>query len=213
MSNIVIKKYFIHTYIIKKFDVSYFLLEVPNFYGNNPKNETKLSYLILSYIYFQKFKKILNLKLIVKNEYGKPMFKDSSLFFNISHSKNYICCSLSNINIGVDIEEKRKLNQNSKNRFLTKKELLINSIDPLKYWVIKEAYSKYLGLGLKIDFSKISVENIRKNFSVIEKMYFFNEYEYLLFCLIHNYINNAKIDLIYNNITKDKIINYYKENF
>ena len=36
---------------------------------------------------------------------GKPYFKNSVIYFNYSHSKNYIACAISNKEVGIDIEE------------------------------------------------------------------------------------------------------------
>ena len=36
---------------------------------------------------------------------GKSYFKNSNLFFNYSHSKSYIACTVSFYEVGIDIEE------------------------------------------------------------------------------------------------------------
>jgi 4'-phosphopantetheinyl transferase len=45
------------------------------------------------------------------NEYGKPFLKNQSLYFNLSHSDNYVICAVSKFSVGADIE---KINQRIK---------------------------------------------------------------------------------------------------
>lgn len=100
------------------------------------------------------------------NKYGKPFYDDKLKFdFNISHSKNYTCIVFSKSNVGIDIEEKRKLYKNFDRSFIAENELIING-NILNNWVIKEAYSKFLGIGLYLDFKKISVKEICLNNNV-----------------------------------------------
>lgn len=86
---------------------------------------------------------------IFYNEYGKPYLKNNSIFFNISHSGDYIVCAVSDREIGVDIER------------ITLKEMLIDRIctenekkypmtaeNFTKIWVMKESYVKMLGTGV-----------------------------------------------------------------
>ncbi len=97
------------------------------------------------------------------NYYGKPYIKNSNLFFNISHSFNYVITILSNKEIGVDIEKIRKTPLNAINQFATEKEkqyILSSNIDVEKrifqIYTLKEAYFKMKGTNLndilKIEF-------------------------------------------------------------
>lgn len=160
-------------YIIDNFEANKLSLAVPSFY-KIVKNETIVSYLLLKYAYFKAFNKELNINHILKDKNGKPYLKNKEIFFNISHSKNYVCCGISKFEIGIDIEENRKINKASIKKILTEDEYQIPDIKIIEYWVIKEAYSKYLGLGLKLNFSDISVKNIEKltNLSKIENKNF-----------------------------------------
>lgn len=95
------------------------------------------------------------------NNYGKPQYNDE-FYFNVSHSKNYICIAISKSNVGIDIEENRKIYRNFNKSFFAVDECIINN-NILNNWVIKEAYSKLLGLGLNFDFKKISAQSICLN--------------------------------------------------
>ncbi|WP_278555013.1 4'-phosphopantetheinyl transferase family protein [Parvimonas micra] len=121
-----------------------------------------------------------NLKLeqlkISKNKYGKLFEK--SCYFNISHCKNYVVCSLSDKMVGVDIEdiiqkdisiktfdkhftlEEQKYLQNSK----TKRREAFT-----KLWVLKESYIKYLGYGLFIPLNSFGMKIKKSGIHVIKR--------------------------------------------
>lgn len=89
------------------------------------------------------------------NDYGKPYLKNSSLFFNISHSFDCVITIISNKEIGVDIEKMRKTKINVINQFATKKEkeYILSSSSNIeerifKIYTLKEAYFKMLGTNL-----------------------------------------------------------------
>ena len=68
-----------------------------------------------------------------------------------------------------------------------KEEIIIN---PLNNWVIKEAYSKFLGLGLKMDFKTISAREI------LNKKFVYNIVDEKLFCCVVGLENLESINYI-----------------
>ena len=91
---------------------------------------------------------------------GKPFFKNSKIFFNYSHSKNYVSCAISLSEVGIDIEE---INSNISDKVA--KKYLDDEKNPskrLQMWVKKESYSKLKGLGFQIDFKNIDLNNIKE---------------------------------------------------
>lgn len=91
----------------------------------------------------------------IYNEEGKPYIKDYNIYFNISHSHDYVITVISNKEIGVDIEKIRKTNISIINRICTNKEkeyVLSSNIDIEKrlfeIFTLKEAYFKMKGLNL-----------------------------------------------------------------
>ena len=89
------------------------------------------------------------------NKNGKPYFKNCNLFFNISHSFDYIIATISEKQIGIDIEKVRETRVNTINQFATeneKKYILSSNIDVEKrmfeIYTLKEAYFKMLGENL-----------------------------------------------------------------
>ena len=99
---------------------------------------------------------------------GKPYFKDrQGMFFNLSHSGEYVACALADCEIGVDIQQYRK---NIKEGVLKKvlhekeKEEYQNCTEEEKeglfyrIWAAKEAYAKYTGEGLAVDFRRLCAD-------------------------------------------------------
>ena len=105
---------------------------------------------------FQNYKDLV----ITKNKYGKP-YIENNLFFNISHSNNYVVLVTSNKEIGIDIEKIRKQELKKAKFFATKEEYeyITNSNNQIdSFWTIytlKEAYFKMLPR----EISQIIVQN------------------------------------------------------
>lgn len=101
-----------------------------------------------------------------KNYYGKPYIKGlSEIYFNVSHSGNYVCCAISDSEIGIDIEEiktsmgiytlKNLFSEDEWKQVLDEKN---NSHDTFySLWTLKESYIKKIGLGLSKELSSFSI--------------------------------------------------------
>ena len=134
---------------------------------NIEKNETKQAKIILKKMldYLEK-----NIPEIYISLNGKPYFKDSNIYFNYSHSKNYIACAISYYEIGIDIEETtRKINDDIAKKYLDN---VIGNEKRIETWVKKESYSKLKGLGLQMKFQNIKLDKIKtKNLFISGKDY------------------------------------------
>ena len=108
------------------------------------------------------------------NDNNKPYIKDKKIFYNISHSYNYIITAISDYEIGVDIEKIRKTSIKTINYFATLKEkqyILSNTQNIEKrlfeIYTLKEAYFKMKGTDLSkmksIEFTIINHNNIYCN--------------------------------------------------
>ena len=110
-------------------------------------------------------------------KYGKPYVDLPYLYFNISHSGDFICCIIDNHNVGVDIEQIRFYDENVADRFYTKSEIELINCNPTdtkemifyQIWTAKEAYLKYLGTGLhkKLNSFTVNISN-RNHISIID---------------------------------------------
>lgn len=85
---------------------------------------------------------------IIKNTYGKPYFENNELYFSISHTRGAIAIGLSEREIGIDLQEIRKISPAVMRRYLHS-----DASDPrecTRLWAEYEAYGKYLGCGIPI---------------------------------------------------------------
>ena len=103
---------------------------------------------------------------IIKTEkYGKAYISNyDNIHFNVSHSRNMICCAISDKPVGTDIEFNDPtidLNIARHYFFNSEYESIMNSSKPtdefFNYWVLKESYMKYTGLGFHLDLKSFEI--------------------------------------------------------
>ena len=98
-------------------------------------------------------------------KYGKAYIDNyENIHFNLSHSGNIAACAISDKKIGIDVEYTDPAIDLdiAKNYFFnTEYKSIITSCDPsnefFKYWVLKESYMKYTGLGFNLDLNKFEI--------------------------------------------------------
>lgn len=117
------------------------------------------------------------------------------VFYSISHSGNYVICVLSDRRVGIDIENKfrsvfaeskeDKLDRIAQKCLTMGEEIHFKSCETyekaemlINFWTKKESYSKALGKGLAMDFSKIDTEEMEGLFwsGWLEEGYFCSLY-------------------------------------
>lgn len=88
---------------------------------------------------------------------GKPYLKKYPIHFNLSHSGEYVICTVSEQEIGVDIQEHREGNMEViAKRYFAPSEIQALEACPIQertkvffdMWAAKEAYGKYTGGGI-----------------------------------------------------------------
>lgn len=103
----------------------------------------------------------------VHNEYGKPTLKDrKDLYFNISHSGDWVICAISSKPVGADVEQVKNREMNIAERFFSPyeyKELMNCPKEKqaeyfCKLWTLKESYVKAIGMGLSKSFTSFWFE-------------------------------------------------------
>lgn len=113
---------------------------------------------------------------IKRDAFNRPYIKTDQRInadFNISHSNEYVVCAVSsNGRIGIDIEERLPIDINIAQEFLSIDELNSlykdeeNSLHLFyKYWTLKEAFFKAVGIGLnnsirELDFGALNSSSI-----------------------------------------------------
>ena len=108
-----------------------------------------------------------------RTENGKPFAENADVYFSISHSKDYVVCAVDDDEIGVDIEQIRKVEpritsisctERDKEYIYGESELDVFTHDMIdrffEVWTAKEAYLKCRGTGM-IDVKTISYEDIK----------------------------------------------------
>ena len=119
---------------------------------------------------------------ITYNEYGKPLH--DKIYFNISHSKDYVIMALTKKQeIGVDIEYiKDKVNDDLIDYVLSEKEKDFVNLNKTKnfyyLWTRKEAILKCTGRGIVKNLKQI--DGLNENNEYILHTYFLNGYVYTI---------------------------------
>lgn len=159
------------------------------------------------------------------NAYGKPkLIGDSNIYFNISHSGDYVVVGISDREIGIDIERingketklldlaKLAYSKEEYNWILKNKYTLIKK-NFYKIWTLKESYVKFIGKGLSIPLDSFKFQKykgniyLNKNGLLIKHIQFKNynlHDKYILSICYENNINNNEIKIIYQNFNELK---------
>lgn len=123
---------------------------------------------------------------VLTGENGKPYLESGELFFNISHSGEYVLCAVSKTPTGCDIEKEDAVNLNLVKRFFDEAEYntLISAGEKeqkelfYRFWTLKESFIKAVGLGMKLPLNKFRI-NLSDKISVVsdyDKPYSFSEF-------------------------------------
>ena len=127
---------------------------------------------------------------IVFNKNGKPSFKNSSYFFNTSHSGNYALCVISDVEVGCDIEEIKEYKPKVAERCFTLKENKYLEISPKKdelfyrFWTLKESFMKCIGKGFTKPMQSFELDNKDENVVIKDNdNYSFIEQKYNNYCI------------------------------
>ena len=86
---------------------------------------------------------------------GKPVWKDDTLYFSLSHSGQYAACAMGNAPVGIDIQQQNVKNTKALERVMTPNQLaMIRAMPPKKqktalfdFWCLKESIVKMTGQG------------------------------------------------------------------
>lgn len=89
---------------------------------------------------------------IVRDRNGKPAWRQSGLFFSLSHTRTLAVCALADGPVGIDCETVRPVRARLAERILGPEERIWLTEQPetafFRLWTAREAYGKYTGEGL-----------------------------------------------------------------
>lgn len=97
---------------------------------------------------------------------GKPYLKkQEDIYFNLSHCKGVVVCMIGDTELGIDVQDRFSFEQGIADQICSENEKVLmeetkgedKDKDRLlnRLWVLKEAYTKYLGTGMTIDIKRL----------------------------------------------------------
>ena len=98
-------------------------------------------------------------------KYGKTYISNyKNIYFNLSHSGKMVLCAISDMDVGVDVEyidSEIDLNISKHYFYSGEYENIMNAENPadefFKYWILKESYMKYTGLGMNLELDSFEI--------------------------------------------------------
>lgn len=141
-----------------------------------------------------------------KNKYGKLKVKgNNNIYFNISHSGDYVIVGMSDSEVGIDIEIYKDAKHETVDlakRYYTEDEYnWILSFDEAerikafyKIWTLKESYVKFAGKGLSISLSSFSFAFDGSNISLKKDNEIFNDVQFKTYDIEDSYMMSICYD-------------------
>lgn len=151
------------------------------------------------HFYMKSIKKIDKYSIVIDNN-GKPkLLNVPNLYFNISHSGDWVFCAFSDFEIGIDVERIEDAKMNIAKKYYNKLEYeKLNCIDNVMernelfylLWTLKESYLKNMGMSIgrlspKIRFEIGNRINGYVGEKKIDKLFFSQKFDnnyYLSLC-------------------------------
>lgn len=116
---------------------------------------------------------------IVRAEHGKPYVEGafSPVFYNLSHSGDYVVCGLSDREVGIDVQQVGRYRREVVRRFFHPDEIRqleqcaeeMRSDLFFRYWSAKESFLKYTGTGLSGSLSGFEVRFEKQGIQVVSQ--------------------------------------------
>jgi 4'-phosphopantetheinyl transferase len=100
-------------------------------------------------------------------EHGKPFLtREPKIHYNISHSGEYVVCIFSGEEVGIDIQQHRKVNYERMLERMVPAEMIREILESdnveqafFTQWVLREAYIKWTGEGLSRNMRTIPMDS------------------------------------------------------
>ena len=143
----------------------------------------------------EKYNIVLSKDKIIYKDNKKPALINDELYFNISHSDEYIAVAISDCEVGIDIEKNSKMEKKTFDILKIcnendKKEIEDYKSSKTKLWVWKEAF-------IKLNNSFISINNLKNTPKIDNEMIFeFVDEKGEKYCLAVINNKNEKINII-----------------
>lgn len=153
---------------------------IPKFRHWQDAQRTLLGYSLLSYLLARETGIPRERIDLTFDYYGKPHLEGSGMYFNLSHSGDWVACVIGRKTVGVDVEKIQSIDLSIAEHFFAKPEvadlMALPQEQQFEYffslWSLKESYIKAEGKGVSIPLNsfwfrvnstgKIAFENIQK---------------------------------------------------
>lgn len=142
---------------------AYKQVNIPQHYTSTIRDESRLAYAVLARSLKEDLGLMYDAATIYVTKDGKPFHEDNEYYFSFTHSDIYIACAIADEEVGVDIEQARTIKPQLLRKILTPEEIN-DSVNPIRAWVIKEAYGKFIGLGIGLGFTTLSAESLQNKY-------------------------------------------------
>jgi 4'-phosphopantetheinyl transferase len=143
--------------------------KLDRYYYFSDKEQGLTAYLLLQYGMMQEIG-IFSKPIFTYSKNNKPYITElPNMYFNLSHCKYGAVCAIDRVEIGTDIQEITKYDENEAKLVMNKKEIgiiekNINRNEAFtRLWTLKESYVKMLGLGIAMDLEQIDFSNMNYN--------------------------------------------------
>lgn len=202
----------IYFYFFNKLEIS--KQNFINSYKNKNDKLLKLGEIILLEYIFNLYD--IRNKEILYDQFNKPYILNNEIYFNISHSKEFVAIIISfNNEVGIDIQYIKDVNKNIIYKMFHKDEIsdlikindnyiLNNQI--IKLWTIKESVVKCLKDTKHLLFNSFYI-NINNNYSIIDGLHNFINVNYKNI-YIYEYNLNNNYYLFISSLSKINNINF-----
>ena len=142
---------------------------------------------------------------------GKPYCKSHpNIYFNISHSGEWVVCVMCDNQVGADIEKIGKVNWKIAERFFTEREqkrlfLSTDNREELFYklWTLKESYMKYTGKGMVISLHSFDCDFVFDKISLYHSLN--NQMHFFSFRIFNNYYLSICCEKKYEKIYFERV--------
>jgi len=137
------------------------------------RQRSLLGQVLARYAIMKNFKLTNDQIKINRNAYGKPFISGTGgIYFNISHSGNWVVCIINTEEVGVDVQEVKDMDLSIAEHFFSREEkeylAALEKEEKLSgfynIWTLKEAYIKALGFGFTMPLNSFSVIHMSDGF-------------------------------------------------
>ena len=142
--------------------------EIVNYRFPADRNRTAYGELLAKWLIGQKTNRKLPSIRFARGAFGKPYCLGSRYLFNLSHSGQWIVCSIGTVVSGVDVETQQEIDLAIAREYFLPKEYAwlcslpenARNLAMLEFWTLKESYLKYTGQGLLGELEKVDCQSL-----------------------------------------------------